>query len=207
MYKIIGADGQEYGPVTAEQIRQWIAEKRANAQTRARAESAVEWKPLGELPEFAHLFASPPSPAGPPALPSPTPVASPEAAERVELPAIVLMAFAVVRFILGGVRVLRHVFGNGLGSLLPPGPPEFEQFQRFLTGGVGLVMELIGMILSAVIFFAGYKMKRLESYALVIIGTVLSMLPCVSPCCCLGLPLGIWLLMVLTKPEVKAAFH
>ena len=33
MYRIVGKDGQQYGPVTAEQLRGWIAENRANAQT------------------------------------------------------------------------------------------------------------------------------------------------------------------------------
>jgi len=53
MYIILGADGREYGPVTADQLRQWIAENRANAQTRIRPEGAAEWKLLGELAEFA----------------------------------------------------------------------------------------------------------------------------------------------------------
>jgi hypothetical protein len=52
MYKIIGADGREYGPVSAEQLRQWIAEGRANAQTKVQAEGSGEWKALGEWPEF-----------------------------------------------------------------------------------------------------------------------------------------------------------
>ena len=33
MYTIIGGDGKEYGPVTAEQIRSWIAAGRANLET------------------------------------------------------------------------------------------------------------------------------------------------------------------------------
>jgi hypothetical protein len=48
MYKIIGADGREYGPVTADQLRNWIAEGRATAQTRAQAEGSAQWKPLPE---------------------------------------------------------------------------------------------------------------------------------------------------------------
>jgi hypothetical protein len=62
MYKIIGADGREYGPVTGGQLRQWIAEGRANAQTWILAPGAPEWKPLGALPEFAGLFAPPTTP-------------------------------------------------------------------------------------------------------------------------------------------------
>jgi hypothetical protein len=57
MYKIIGADGRTYGPATAEQLRQWIAGGRANAQTQALADGATEWKALAALPEFAGHFA------------------------------------------------------------------------------------------------------------------------------------------------------
>jgi hypothetical protein len=62
MYRIIGADGREYGPVTDGQLRQWIAEGRANAQTQTLASGATEWKPLSLLPEFAGLFAPTPPP-------------------------------------------------------------------------------------------------------------------------------------------------
>jgi hypothetical protein len=68
MYKIVGTDGGEYGPVAAAQLRQWIAEGRANAQTPALAPGAREWKPLGTLPEFAGQFAPP---APPPIRPEP----------------------------------------------------------------------------------------------------------------------------------------
>ncbi len=39
-YTIIGADGKEYGPVSGEDLRTWIADGRANAGTRMRAEGA-----------------------------------------------------------------------------------------------------------------------------------------------------------------------
>ena len=64
MYRIIGADGREYGPVTADRLREWIAEGRANSQTRVLAEGAAQWKPLIEYLEFAPLLAraAPPGP-------------------------------------------------------------------------------------------------------------------------------------------------
>lgn len=52
MFKIIGADGKEYGPVSAETLRQWMAEGRANSETRVLPEGGTEWKKLGELSEF-----------------------------------------------------------------------------------------------------------------------------------------------------------
>jgi len=84
MYKIIATDQKEYGPVTADQIRQWIAEGRVNAQSRAMAEGATEWKPLAAFPEFAGALpgataatgAPPPVPTGAPAKRSGMAVAS-----------------------------------------------------------------------------------------------------------------------------------
>jgi hypothetical protein len=67
MYRIIGSDGREYGPVTAEQLRQWIAENRVNAQTMVRREGDAELTPLANVPELAVLLtpAPPMEPAGP----------------------------------------------------------------------------------------------------------------------------------------------
>jgi len=64
MYRIIGADGREYGPVSLEQLRQWLNEGRINAQTRVLADGDANWKALGQLPEFA-LSSSGPAPIPP----------------------------------------------------------------------------------------------------------------------------------------------
>ncbi len=72
MYTIMGADGREYGPVTADQVRQWISEGRANAQTRVRTEGAADWKLLNEFPEFASQTAVEPASG---IAPAPFPVA------------------------------------------------------------------------------------------------------------------------------------
>jgi len=69
MYKIIGADGKEYGPITSEQMRQWIAESRANAQTRVQVEGSTEWTTLGTIGEFAGAFGTAPMGAFPPQVP------------------------------------------------------------------------------------------------------------------------------------------
>ena len=75
MYKIIGADKNEYGPVSADQIRQWIAEGRINAQTQVWPEGAANWIPISALPEFAEALArlAPPSTVTPPAMGAPAP--------------------------------------------------------------------------------------------------------------------------------------
>ena len=58
MYKIIGGDHREYGPVTADEIRQWIAEGRANGTTQAQPEEGGDWKALAGFPEFVEALSA-----------------------------------------------------------------------------------------------------------------------------------------------------
>jgi hypothetical protein len=78
MYKIIGADRKEYGPVSADQIRQWIREGRANGQTVVQAQDSTEWKSLSGFAEFSAELAPPPF--SPPPLPPLVDDAVPESA-------------------------------------------------------------------------------------------------------------------------------
>ena len=61
MFIIIGGDGKEYGPVSAEKIREWIKSGRANLSTKAKYVGTEEWHTLGEYTEFV---SSPPSAGG-----------------------------------------------------------------------------------------------------------------------------------------------
>jgi hypothetical protein len=53
MFTIIGADQKQYGPVSADEVRQWIRDGRADGRTMALAQGTSEWKPLSAFPEFA----------------------------------------------------------------------------------------------------------------------------------------------------------
>jgi hypothetical protein len=198
MYKIIGADQKEYGPVTAEQLRQWLAEGRVNSLTQVRAEGTTEWKALGSIPEFAAA-----SPGAPPAMPSmPTP--GPQVAERVQGPAIGLMVVAVVGGLLQiASLIMRMVAPAIMASSRMPN----QAWASMFSGTIGVVSAVIGLLVSGVIFLGAMKMKSLESYGLAMAASIIAMIPCFSPCCLLGLPIGIWALVVLSKPEVKSAFH
>ncbi len=90
MFKIIGADGKEYGPVGADQIRRWLAEGRVNAQTQAWRGGMSTWLPLGSFPEFA------------PSLPQPFPSGSdPSRTPRTNSMALAGFIFAVLSITFG----------------------------------------------------------------------------------------------------------
>lgn len=133
MYRIIGKDGQQYGPVTADQLRGWIVENRVNAQTITQAEGDLQWKPLGSFAEFAPDLKFPStSPAVPPTIAAPTSSVNLRASNK--LPAgicgILLGSFGVHKFILGYT-------GPGLVMLLV----------TVLTCGLASpVMHIIGLV-------------------------------------------------------------
>jgi hypothetical protein len=62
-----GGDGREYGPVSAEQLRQWALEGRANAQTQVRTVDGVGFVAFGSVPELTAQMT----------ITAPTPVISP----------------------------------------------------------------------------------------------------------------------------------
>jgi hypothetical protein len=208
MYRIIGADQKQYGPVSADEVRQWIAEGRANAQTLIQAEGQTEWRPLSSFPEFANV-AQP--------LPSGTPLVAgtdTNAAALVSGPATGLMVVGAICVLAALLSLASNIFGLGMGAFGPGRggggggmPPQMERWVQMTSGGVGIVLNIIGLALSAFFIYAATKMRKLESYGMVMTATIISMLPCLSPCCCVGLPVGIWILVVLSKPEVKTAFH
>lgn len=62
MYKIIGVDGKEYGPINLEQLREWIHQGRVSSQTFVRSETGGDWRPLSAWPELSPMVTLPPLP-------------------------------------------------------------------------------------------------------------------------------------------------
>src|SRR5258706_5122135 len=73
MYKILGDDGQEYGPVSVEQVRQWIKEGRLEKPPPVYPKGAGDWVFLDSLPEFAAAFEPGARDKKPPAAPCQNP--------------------------------------------------------------------------------------------------------------------------------------
>ena len=104
MYKFIGADGQQYGPVNLDQIRRWLAENRLRADTLVQAEGSPDWKPLNSFPELAAELKSTPPTITPPTAPPPwVPAPNPRASNKIPagICGIILGSFGVHKFILG----------------------------------------------------------------------------------------------------------
>lgn len=101
MYRIIGVDNQQYGPVSADQVRRWLVENRVNAQTLVQLEGTQDWKPLGTFAEFANDFKAPPALAS--STQPPTTALSSKASSKIPagVCGILLGSLGIHKFILG----------------------------------------------------------------------------------------------------------
>ena len=116
--------------------------------------------------------------------------------EKVKGPAIGLMVTAVVGALLA-------ILGTAL---------QFTDLYSGYSnplGEFGPILNLVSLFLNlaacAFIFYGAMKMKALESWGVALAANIVAMIP-LCACCLIGLPVGIWGLVVLLKPEVKEAF-
>ena len=115
---------------------------------------------------------------------------TPEAA-AVKRPAQALVAVGIFNWI-GSIMAMLVLVYAGLGRQFPLSPQEL--------GSIALLMVLF----SSVTLLAGLKMMRLQAYPLVVLGGVLAMIT--TPGNIIGLPVGLWALVTLRQPKVRAAF-
>jgi hypothetical protein len=220
MYRIRGGDQKEYGPIAAEQIRQWIAERRLNQSSQACLDGDGVWKALGQFPEFAEALAQAPAAAAGATSAAPAyPAAngsggSPaEAAARLKAPAIILMVLAAVSIVLNlSAPLTKRMQMDAMikfGANMMP-PEALAELEKSRDAGMtaqdwGTMVLFVG--LSAVIFAGARSMLKLRGFGLAMAAAILALTPCGVGCCCvISLPIGVWALITLNKPEVKSQF-
>jgi hypothetical protein len=126
------------------------------------------------------------------------------ARSQVAGPAIALMVAGGLSIGWALLNLLLHLFGVAMiGAMGPPNPQNQGEFITNMVSGV--CGALVGLVLGGVILAGALQMRNLRNWGLALAGSIVAMLPC-HGCCILGLPFGIWAVVVLAKPEVKNAF-
>ncbi len=114
---------------------------------------------------------------------------------RLKIPAIVLMVLAALTAIL---RVVAIVFLLQQAGENPQAHPM-------------MLPELAGhglpLLLNIAVMAGCFKMLNAESYSSAMTAAIISVIPCCTPGLLLGIPFGIWAIVVLFDPRVKAAFR
>jgi hypothetical protein len=195
MYKIIGADLKEYGPVPAERVRKWIAEGRADGQTKARAEGTNDWKPLSEFPEFAGAFTDRTAVTAPPRINAS--IGETLAKEiiardyRLDIGDCFSRSWNLIRdnfWLLVGATALVFIVRAGLSFFLVVGIPTNVLLGFVLQGGLGLLFlkRLRAQPADISVTFSGFTLALLPlivssliAHALTFIGFFLCVFPAV----------------------------
>lgn len=129
------------------------------------------------------------------------------AMQKVNGPAIGLMVTAGLGILYQLLMIVLNVLGTGFNMASMAGQSGTpEGMTNLMSGTIGIVFGIIAILVGGVVFFGAMKMRALQSWPLAIAAAVLAIIPCLSPCCCIGIPVGIWALVVLFDANVKASF-
>jgi hypothetical protein len=146
----------------------------------------------------------------------------PSAAAQLRMPALLLLISGYLGAVLGFlVIILRVVLLTIAASKAPVGATVSFPVLNFVVTTIGQLILMVGW--SAVVIKGSQSMSNisrgippptsrtaigplsLDEYQLAVAGCVAAMVPC-SCGCMLGLPIGIWGLMLLMQDDVKRAF-
>ena len=132
------------------------------------------------------------------------PPAGANARDALNVPSVLLL-------VSGGLGVLLRLGSMVGGSASNPmlaklaADPKTAQIATMFSGPANIIGNLVGIALSAFVIFGGLKMRNLQGHGIALGAAIASIIPC-SGCCCIGMPVGIWALVMLLKPEIKSQF-
>jgi len=126
------------------------------------------------------------------------------AEQKVKTPATWLMISTIASVVLTLLFFLASLFGVFDLSQL-------EGFEGFEVPAGSRIIEIVQLLvqlgIAGVMYVGAMKMQRLESWGFALAASILAIVPCISPCCLLTMPFGIWALIVLLNAEVKGQFR
>ena len=159
-YKMIGADGQQYGPITRQQLMDWIREERVTGTTQILRSDVNSWLPASQYPELGVTQAQPP------AISTPPPISAGNATQVLEVAGLerriksgagwffFIGAFSLVNsFMLMSGEGHRFLIGLGITDLI-------AMFSKSLGGSgmaIGVVLNL--MVLAVFVVFGIFARK------------------------------------------------
>lgn len=127
-----------------------------------------------------------------------------EAEAAVSGPAISLIVLGSLDIALLIIGLILRVAGIGILAAAPAGQGQDPGLMASMIGGI--FGTILGLGFAILILMGGIKMKQLQSFGMARTAAILALLPC-GNCCILGLPFGIWALVVLGREDVKNAFY
>lgn len=129
------------------------------------------------------------------------------ARQAVGTPALLLIITGAIGILGALFNLVTAFFGSDPAAAIAQNP-DLEQLRGVLEmmHRLGPVSALLNLAASGFVLFGGLRMRDLRGYGLAVAASIVAIIPCWA-CCCIGIPAGIWSLVVLMRPEVKASFR
>ncbi|HYO58780.1 hypothetical protein [Archangium sp.] len=137
----------------------------------------------------------------------PGPGSDKAAKDVVSMPAILLMVLSGLGVLLGLVNMMATPALMRWLLASPQLPEQYEPALEQALADFSPWKALPLLVLSAAVFFGAFQMLNLRNYGLAMAAAIIACIPCYGSCCCLGMPFGIWAIILLVRPEVKTAFR
>jgi hypothetical protein len=161
MYRIIGGDGKEYGPVGADEVRRWIAERRLHPTSLVKVEGTNEWKPVSSALEFADALAAL-NPSSAPIATSAIPAVTQQSNSMATF-GLVLSCFSLVCCGCGPVAILGIVFS--IIGLSQANRDQMQTGRALAIAGIVIgIIALLGTGLAAALGLFGNLIEAIKSH-------------------------------------------
>ena len=184
-----------HGPIDEAALREMLLRGTVNRNTLIWREGMSEWKSYGSIFVESQPQASSRGKGGNDRA---------YALDRVKGPAIFMVVNVALTIVVSLVQLLISLGVFSIGALGDLG--KNDQAQMLFQGAGGVIGAVVSLIFAIPILVGALKMKRLTSYGFAMTAAIMGIL-CTNVCCCpVGLGAGIWALIVLNDPNVKAAF-
>jgi type IV secretory pathway VirB2 component (pilin) len=120
---------------------------------------------------------------------------------------------AIFLIVVGALGLAASIFNILYASFAEPQPIDpnapvwLQEMQKSATGPVTVAIQVVFVIVNVSIIFGAVQMMRMRAWGFALTASILAMVNVGTLCCVLGLPAGIWAIVVLSNHEVKSAFE
>lgn len=128
------------------------------------------------------------------------------AENEVSAPAIALMVVSLIAVGLGTLGLVFDVFLLASGAIAQLEAVNDGPIRESTAITIRMIWGFVLIIAAIFVFYGSLQMKQLRNYQVARSAAIVAVIPCLGPCCLLGIPFGIWALIVLGKPHVRDAF-
>jgi hypothetical protein len=125
----------------------------------------------------------------------------------VKVPAIILLILAPIHIVVMLFDLVFRVINAQAGNVIVVGQGPGAVEGAYVGVVIGGIVDVAAILCQIAVAYGAVQMLKLQSRQWAFAACVISCIPCLSGCCLIGIPFGIWGLVLLKDEEVKRSFR